>query len=827
MRRLVHRLALAVDAPLVIDSTEPSVLEAALKAAPGRCIVNSINLEGGRGRIDSVVPLAKAHGAALIALAIDGQGMAKTAERKLEAARGIHRIVTGEYGLAPQDLIFDVLTFTLATGAEEFARSAVETLAGIRRVKAELPGVFTSLGVSNVSFGLAPPARAVLNSVFLYHCVQAGLDMAIVNPRQITPYADIPAGERELAEDLIFARRPDALARLIAAFEGAAARAEAPDEAAQLPLAERIHWRIVRRKREHIEEELDALVAERLQAAGAPAEAPLPNPDSNRAAVEILNTVLLPAMKEVGELFGKAELILPFVLQSAEVMKRAMDHLERFLERAGGMTKGKLVLATVYGDVHDIGKNLVKTILVNNGFTVVDLGKQVPVETIVEKAAEEKADAIGLSALLVSTSRQMPLVVQELHRRGASTPVLIGGAAINRSFGRRILFAEDGRPYAGGVFYCKDAFEGLETLEQLRDPSARAGLLERTISEAQSEGARTPAAAAPAAPPRSESAVRRVPAPVPPAYGVHIVREMPLGEVFECLDRAELFRLSWGAKNAHGGIWERLKADFSARLADLQRRALREKWLRPQGVYGYFPAQSRGNYLLVYDPASVKSGKPRELARFTFPRQPEQDRLCLADYFAPADSGVMDLAIFQVVTVGREASARFDALQAADSYTEGYYLHGLAVQTAEAAAEYLHRCIRRELGLPADRGKRYSWGYPSIPALEDHRKVFNLLPAEKELGMSLTPAFQLVPEQSTAAIVVHHPDARYFLLPSAERTRSVPPPAAVGGKSPAPAGRRGPGRAHKKAQVRGKPAAGKRAKKSVQPKRPGKSKRKT
>ena len=769
MRRLVHKLALAVDAPIVVDSTEVSVVETALKAAPGRCLINSINLEGGRKRIDSFVPLAKQYGAALIALTIDEQGMAKTAERKLEIARRIHEIVTGEFGLAPEDLVFDLLTFTLATGEEEFARSAVETIEGIRRVKEALPGSFVSLGVSNVSFGLAPAARAALNSVFLYHCVQAGLDMAIVNPRQITPYADIPARERELAEDLIFARRPDGLARLITGFEGAAVKAEGPDQTARLPLAERIPWRIVHRKRERIEEEIDALMAQRLQKAGASVEKPVPNPDSNRVAVEILNAVLLPAMKEVGDLFGKGELILPFVLQSAEVMKRAVTHLERYLERAGGVTKGKLVLATVYGDVHDIGKNLVKTILANNGFTVIDLGKQVPVETIVAKAAEEMADAIGLSALLVSTSRQMPLVVQELHRKGARTPVLIGGAAINRSFGRRILFAEERRPYAGGVFYCKDAFEGLETMERLRDPARREDAIRANRVEAEEENrpATVPPAAGAAL--RSEVAARRVSIPVPPSFGVHVVREMPLHLVLERLDRDELYRLSWGAKNAHGAEWERLKKEFSARLQKMEREALREKWLRPQGVYGYFPAQSAGDDLIVYDPASIGQGAPSEISRFAFPRQPEQERLCLADYFAPADSGVMDLAVFQVVTVGREATVRFEKLQSADEYSEGYFLHGLAVQTAEAAAEYLHQMTRKELGLSADRGKRYSWGYPAIPSLEDHRKVFDLLPAEKELGMALTPAFQLVPEQSTAAIVVHHPEARYFVVPQARR----------------------------------------------------------
>jgi 5-methyltetrahydrofolate--homocysteine methyltransferase len=769
MRRLVRKLALAVDAPLVIDSTEAAVVETALKAAPGRCLINSINLEGGRKRIDAFAPLAKRYGAALIALTIDERGMAKTADRKLDIARRIHEIATDEFGLASQDLVFDLLTFTLATGEEEFARSAVETIEGIRRAKEALPGSFFSLGVSNVSYGLAPAARAVLNSVFLYHCVQAGLDMAIVNPGQITPYADIPAEGRALAEDLVFARRPDTLARLIAAFEGVSAKAEAQEAGSKLPLAERIPWRIIHRKRERIEQEIDELMAERMHGAGLPADAPIPSPGSSRIAVEVLNGILLPAMKEVGDLFGKGELILPFVLQSAEAMKCAVTRLERYLERAGGVTKGKMVLATVYGDVHDIGKNLVKTILANNGFTVVDLGKQVPLETIVERAAEEKADAIGLSALLVSTSRQMPLVVRELHRRGASTPVLIGGAAINRAFGRRILFAEERRPYAGGVFYCKDAFEGLATMERLRDPARREEAVRANRIEAEEEIRTAATAAAAETALRSAAAAHRAEVPKAPFWGARVVREMQLNLVFERIDRGSLFRLSWGAKNAHGADWDRLEKEFDTRLRKMKRDASREGWLKPQGVYGYFPAQSSGDELIVYDPASIGAGPARERTRFSFPRQPEQEHLCLADYFAPIGSGVMDLAVFQVVTVGREATARFETLQSADEYSEGYYLHGLAVQTAEAAAEYLHQMIRRELKMPAERGERYSWGYPAIPSLEDHRKVFDLLPAEKELGMALTPAFQLVPEQSTAAIVVHHPEAKYFTVPRARR----------------------------------------------------------
>src|SRR5881398_2992655 len=460
MAKVVKLLSMSVETPLMIDSTEASVIAAALEHVPGRAIINSINMENGRKRIDDVVPLAKKHGAALVALTIDPVGMAKTRERKLEVARKIHDIVVGEYGLAPEDLIFDDLTFTLATGDAEWINSAVETIEGIKAIKRELPGVFTSLGVSNVSFGLATEARSVLNSVFLHHCVEAGLDMAIVNPAHVRPYAEISEEERKLADELVFNRRPDALQHFIERFD--TVRGTAGGEAAGVQIdpysglspEEKVHYMIVHRKKDGIEAALEAAGVRE-------------NP------VKVLNEVLLPAMKEVGDKFGAGELILPFVLQSAEVMKKAVKHLEQFLERAEGYTKGRVVLATVYGDVHDIGKSLVNTILSNNGYTVFDLGKQVPVNTILDKAVEVGADAIGLSALLVSTSKQMPLCVQELDKRGMQIPVLIGGAAINRRFGRRALFVEGERPYDSGVFYCKDAFEGLETMDVLQDPGKR------------------------------------------------------------------------------------------------------------------------------------------------------------------------------------------------------------------------------------------------------------------------------------------------------------------------------------------------------------------
>jgi 5-methyltetrahydrofolate--homocysteine methyltransferase len=756
MRRTVKALAPVVHVPLIIDTTEPDVMEMALKTAPGRCLINSTNLESGRAKSDMIFKLARRYNAAVIALTIDEQGMAKTAERKVEVARRLYDMATAEFGLKPQDLVFDALTFTLATGDPEFDQSAVETIEGIRRIKAELPGVLTSLGVSNVSFGLTPPARAVLNSIMLYHCVQAGLDMAIVNPAHITPYAEISGEERELAEDLIFNRRPDALQRYIEHFQehqGTAASRGSTQKAALESMSpeQRLHFRILHRLKDDVEQDIDEILQRDAQRR------------KHDTAVEIINSVLLPAMKEVGDKFGSGELILPFVLQSAEVMKKSVAYVEGFLERKEGVSKGTIVLATVYGDVHDIGKNLVKTILSNNGYGVVDLGKQVPADTIISKAVEIGADAIGLSALLVSTSKQMPLIINELQRRGLKFPVLIGGAAINRRFGRRILLTDSGDFYEPGVFYCKDAFEGLSTMDGLSDTQRRPELLARIRRESEMELGRQTSSTRGAAGEADRSSVVPVEnIPQPPAWGPRLVKEMPLDAVFQHLPKNELFRLSWGAKNTHGEAWVKLQAEYEARLNAMRRQALQDPWLKPQGIYGYWPVQSQGNELIVYAPESLDSGSPVELQRFNFPRQSSGENLSLADYFAPLESGKMDVVAFQIVTVGHEATERFEQLQAADQYSEGYFLHGLAVQMAEAAADYLHNHIRRELGLGADTGKRYSWGYPAIPDLEDHKKVFKLLPAGQELGITLTSAYQLVPEQSTAAVIVHHPQAKYF-----------------------------------------------------------------
>jgi 5-methyltetrahydrofolate--homocysteine methyltransferase len=578
--------------------------------------------------------------------------------------------------------------------------------------------------------------------------------MAIVNPAHVQPYAEIPGEERSLADDLVFNRRPDALQRFIEHFEArggaAGARAaEVEDPTATMTADQRVHWMIVHRKKDGIELALDA--------AGV-----------SEHPVRVLNEVLLPAMKEVGDKFGAGELILPFVLQSAEVMKKAVKHLELFLERAEGYTKGRVVLATVYGDVHDIGKSLVNTILSNNGYTVFDLGKQVPVNTIVERAIEVNADAIGLSALLVSTSKQMPLCVQELDRRGLKIPVLIGGAAINRRFGRRALFVEGERAYDSGVFYCKDAFEGLETMDRLQDAESRVSFIARLLDDARNDkflntvvGKDIEAGQAGGA----RSAVNADnPVPTAPFFGVRTLDDIPLDELFALLDLDELYRLQWGARGS-GPEYDATIKEFEPVRARLQESAKCDRWLRPRAVYGLFPAQSLGNDVIVYDPAAYNvDGTTREVARFHFPRQEGRERLCIADYFRSVASGDVDVVGFQVVTVGDAASERFQSLQSSGEYTEAFYTHGLAVETAEAVAEWMHRRIRHELGVPGGQGKRYSWGYGACPDLEDHTQLFKILPVEQSLGMQLTSAFQLIPEQSTAAIIVHHPQAKYYAV---------------------------------------------------------------
>jgi 5-methyltetrahydrofolate--homocysteine methyltransferase len=750
MRLVVRKLAQSIEAPLMIDSTEPRVVQTALENYPGRAVVNSVHLENGRAKIDSILPLVKEHGAAVVALTIDESGMAKTAQRKLDVAKRIYDIVHGEFGIPPGALIFDDLTFTLATGDQEYIDSAVETIEGIRAIKQALPGVLTSLGVSNVSFGLKPAARAALNSVFLHHCVQAGLDLALVHAKEITPYAEVDAEQRELCDDVVFNRRADALQRFIEYYEnrqgisGQTDAAKANDDSSEAPDV-RIHNAILRRRKDGIEAKIDEALR-------------------TRDAVAVLNEILLPAMKEVGDKFGAGELILPFVLQSAEVMKKAVAHLEQFLEKKEGATKGTVVLATVFGDVHDIGKNLVHTILQNNGYTVVDLGKQVPMNTILEKAVEERADAIGLSALLVSTSKQMPVCVKEQDARGLAFPVLVGGAAINRDFGRRISLLDEGeRFFEPGLFYAKDAFEGLQIMESLTgDPGGRSKLLERAKKEAFAlrDAVRAPAPSANGEIRYSLVKSEAAPVPKPPFYGARIVRDIDPATLWSCFDLRSLYRLSWGAANSKGAAFDALVRDeFEPRLHRYQKTALADGLLQPRFVYGYFPAAGSGNDVIVYDPADFS----KEIARFPFTRQPGGEHLCLADYVRePIGGGAADVIALQVVTVGTRAAQRIEELQRAGEYSESYFLHGFSVQSAEALAEYAHRHIRSELGLDEERGKRYSWGYGACPDLLQHGIAFSLLDATNAIGVSLTEAFQIVPEQSTAAIVMHHPKAAYF-----------------------------------------------------------------
>ena len=760
MQQLVKKLSMAVETPLIIDTTEADVAEAALALYPGRGIINGNNLENGRERIDQIMPIAVKHGAAVLSMTIDEEGMAHSRGKKLAIARRITDIALNEYGLSAEDLIFDDLTFPLTTGQEELRDDAVETIEGIRLIKEQIPGVMTALGISNVSFGVGAAARGVLNSVFLYHAVKAGLDMAIVNPAHITPYFEIPPEQRAIAEDLIFNSDADALPRFIQYFEEnevQLAGGDVVDPTAGMSSEEALHWQIVHRKKEGVEALIDDILR-------------------RRDAVDTLNNVLLPAMKEVGDKFGAGELILPFVLQSAEVMKKSVAYLEGFMDRIEGVSKGAVVLATVYGDVHDIGKNLVKTILSNNGYTVHDLGKQVPANTIIDKALEHKADAIGLSALLVSTSKQMPLIVNELARRGLRIPVLVGGAAINRRFGRRILFLDESQePYDAGVFYCKDAFEGLAVVDQLLDRDRHDQFLDEVFSEAYEEVQR---------PPRrrrsrrglSRKTVRDAPAiPTPPFWGTRVIRDMPLQIVTQHLHKPELFRLSWGAKNARGAEWEQLQAEFEARLTRMSKEAHRRGTLKPQAVYAYLPVNSDGEDLIVFDAdAYADMGEKIEAARFSFPRQPDGEFLCISDYFASLEGGQTDVMVLQTVTVGEVATQEFERLQAADEYSEAYFFHGLAVQAAEATANYLTQIVQGQLGIAAGQGKRYSWGYPACPELSDHGLVLGLLPQlESELGLSLTASWQWVPEQSTAALFTHHPDAKYYSVGNLDRAGQI------------------------------------------------------
>ena len=753
MVNLVKRLSLEVEAPLVIDSTDPEVIEAAVKQIPGRPIINSINLEGDGSRFEKLAPLMAKYGLPAIALCIGPKGMAKTPQEKLETAELLFE--TGKkYGLKIEQFIFDVLTFTLATGEEEFLDAGKNTLEGIKLVKEKYPQAFTTLGLSNISFGLVPYARKILNSVFFYHAVKAGLDTVIVNAKEIIPYAEIDEKERKLAEDLIYNKHPNALSELITYFEKADPKSSESKKKVDVdpswPAGKRANFRIVNRLKDGIERDVVSAIAEKLDKLEILTENDgqlslnAPKEVTHDGAIQTLNEDLLPAMKEVGDKFGSGELILPFVLKSAECMKAAVAELEKYLLKEEGTSKGKLVLGTVYGDVHDIGKNLVKTIFQNNGYTVYDLGKQVPLQKFLEKIDEVNADAVGLSALLVSTSKQMQFFVEHARKNNMSIPILCGGAAINTNYINRI--AKDGGIYEPGVFYCNTMFEGLKTMDKLVSDEKESLLANwRQKIENWKE---TQTASSESELPRSQ--VVPISPPNPPRKNIPIrldSSQIDVKQVWEMIDKKSLFKLSWGLRGKAGKEQEQ---EHETLFEDWKKRIQEEGLFEPKAVYGYFDCHSKDNQLVVDHPAG-------ESLVFDFPRSTKNKHLCLADYF-----GKDDVVAFQAVTVGTKVADIIEQWNKEDKYTDAYYLHGLAVEFAEGMAAWINQKIKDELKLERG-GLRYSWGYPSCPDTLQHKLVWKLLGPEK-LGMTLTESGQIVPEQSTAAIVVHHPDAEYFVL---------------------------------------------------------------
>jgi 5-methyltetrahydrofolate--homocysteine methyltransferase len=752
MLNLVKKLSLEIDAPLVIDSTDPDVIEDAVEQVPGRPIINSINLEGDGSRFERLAPIMAKYGLPAIALCIGPKGMAKTPQEKVETAELLYE--TGKkYGLKIEQFIFDVLTFTLATGEEEFLDAGKNTLEGIRLVKEKFPASFTTLGLSNISFGLVPYARKVLNSVFLYHAVKCGLDTAIVNAKEIIPYGEIDKKERKLAEDLIFNTHPNALSELIIYFEKA--RTQGGDTSKKIDVdptwqpGRRANFRIVNRLKDGIQNDVVSAIAEKVGKQIIHNDDVLsidaPVSITHDGAIRTLNEDLLPAMKEVGDKFGSGELILPFVLKSAECMKAAVEELEKYLIKEDGTSKGKLVLGTVYGDVHDIGKNLVKTIFQNNGYTVYDLGKQVPMQKFLEKIDEVKPDAIGLSALLVSTSKQMQYFVEHARKTNMSVPILCGGAAINSNYINRI--AKEGGIYEHGVFYCNTMFEGLKIMDTLVS-NKKPELLAQWKEKLANWKERSTAIIDPTSLPKSD--IQPVVPPTPSIIGEPIrlkSNQIKMDEVWQLIDKKSLFKLSWGLRGKAG---EESEAYHEQLLNEWKIRIIRENLFEPEIAYGFFKCHNKNGKLQV----DASNG---ESVEFDFPRSSKSSHLCLTDYF-----GEDDIVAFQAVTVGTRVSDIIEEWNKQDKYADAYYLHGLAVEVAEALAEWINRKIKSELKLEKG-GLRYSWGFPSCPDVLQHNLVWKLLQPEKS-GMTLTESGQIIPEQSTAAIVVHHPQSQYFVL---------------------------------------------------------------
>ena len=764
MRQVVGRLATASTLPLVLDSTEPEVIRAGLELLGGRAVVNSVNYEDGGGpesRFARVMPLIQEHGAAVIALTIDEQGQARTADWKLAVATRLIEDLTGNWGMRVSDIIVDCLTFPISTGQEETRRDALETIAAIRELKRRYPQVQTTLGVSNVSFGLNPAARSVLNSVFLAECIQAGLDSAIVHASRIMPIARIPGEQLQVALDLVYDRRRegyDPLTRLLELFDGVdatALKATRAAELAGLPLWERLKRRIIDGERIGLEADLDEALA-------------------SRPALEIVNDVLLDGMKTVGDLFGSGQMQLPFVLTSAEVMKASVGYLEPHMERSGEDGKGRIVLATVKGDVHDIGKNLVDIILSNNGYDVVNIGIKQPISAILEAATEHHADVLGMSGLLVKSTVVMRDNLAELNFRQLADrwPVLLGGAALTRAYVEQDL----AQLFDGEVRYARDAFEGLRLMDAFMAvkrgaagaqlPPLRERRVRATAAVATQDNADEPGRAD-----RSDVSVE-VPVPEPPFWGTRVVRGVPLADYAGFLDERALFLGQWGLKptRGHGGLTYQELVDAQGRpqLRMWLERVQTEGLLQAAVVHGYFPCVSEGNDLVILD----DRGGERE--RFSFPRQRRDRRLCLADFFRPRESGQTDVVALQLVTVGPRISQATGELFAKNAYREYLELHGLSVQLAEALAEYWHARIRDAMGIggadPAGldgilrvgyQGCRYSFGYPACPNLEDRAKMMRLL-APDRIGVSLSEEFQLAPEQSTDALIMHHPEAKYF-----------------------------------------------------------------
>jgi 5-methyltetrahydrofolate--homocysteine methyltransferase len=762
MDEIARRFATQVSVPLMLDSTEAPVIEAALQWIGGRPVLNSVNLEEGAEpgtRLDKFLTLASEYGAAVVCTCIDEVGQARTAEWKVRAAQAIRDLAVDRYGLEPEDLLFDALALPLTTGMEESRRDGIETIEGIRRIKAELPGVHTILGLSNVSFGINPAARHVLNSVFLHECVEAGLDAAIVHAGRIMPLSKIPDRQREVCLDLIYDRRRpadgyDPLQELIGMFEGVSAQTIEKEDRSGWPVEDRLKQRIIDGDRDGLTADLDLALA-------------------TTPALDIVNDTLLEGMKVVGELFASGEMQLPFVLQSAEAMKMSVAHLEPHMEKSDQGGKGRLVLATVKGDVHDIGKNLVDIILTNNGYEVHNLGIKVSMAEMLAKAEEVRADAIGMSGLLVKSTLIMRENLEELNRRGlsADVPVLLGGAALTRRYVEHDLR----QVYDGRVFYGKDAFEGLRTMDRLMDlkrsgaddPAfGRELMAARPTSSVQA----TPVADLPSRSPAVETDNTVY---VPPFIGTRVVKGIAIDDIASWLNETALFRNQWQFRPEKGQV--ETDDEFKARLRPVLREELAKATasglLIPQVVYGYFHANSEGQDLIVWKDES----RTGEWARFSFPREPRDPFRSIPDLFRSVESGDADYVAFHLVTMGPAVSEATAKLFQEDRYQEYLLLHGLGVEMAEALAEYWHLRIRQEWGFADQdgsktdvlvhqgyRGGRYSFGYPACPDLEDNLKLAELLGADR-IGVSVSEDFQYEPEQSTSALISHHPKAKYFV----------------------------------------------------------------